>query len=82
MDRPFHYFLTAPKVRDFQANHGLLDTPDPSELVTLEALEASYVRKVFAAVDGNKRLAARVLGIDRTTLYRKLVKCGLHRASD
>ena len=68
-----------PKVRDFQANHGFRDTADPTELVTLEALEASYVRKVFAAVDGNKRLAARVLGVDRTTLYRKLTKYGLHR---
>ena len=71
-----------PKVKDFQANHGVRDTADPTELVTLEALEASYVRKVFAAVDGNKRLAARVLGVDRTTLYRKLTKYGLHRPGD
>ncbi len=52
----------------------LRDVSDPSELVTLEALEASYLRRVFAAVDGNKRLASRVLGIGRTTRYRKLVR--------
>lgn len=68
-----------PKVRDHKPTYVVLDSGDPSDFVTLEALESSYVQKVFAAVNGNKRLAARILGVDRTTLYRKLAKYGLHR---
>ena len=40
--------------------------------LTLEQLEREYIRSVLVAVRGNKREAARVLGIDRKTLYRKL----------
>ena len=42
------------------------------EWPTLEALQQDYVRKVMAAVDGNKRRAAQILGINRRTLYRWL----------
>jgi DNA-binding NtrC family response regulator len=42
------------------------------ELVTLEEVERRYIRKVLDAVGGSKSTAARVLGLDRTTLYRKL----------
>jgi two-component system response regulator HydG len=45
---------------------------DPSALCTLRALENRYVARVMTLLDGNKTAAARVLGIDRTTLYRKL----------
>ncbi|NOZ95125.1 MAG: sigma-54-dependent Fis family transcriptional regulator [Acidobacteria bacterium] len=41
-------------------------------LVTLEALERRHIERVLAAVGGNRRAAARILGIDRSTLYRKL----------
>jgi DNA-binding NtrC family response regulator len=70
-----------PRIREHKSSYVVLDSGDPSEFITLEALEAHYVQKVYAAVDGNKRLAARILGVDRTTLYRKLVKYGLHRAT-
>lgn len=43
-----------------------------AQSLTLEQLEREYVRSVLVAVGGNKREAARVLGIDRKTLYRKL----------
>lgn len=38
----------------------------------LADLERRYIREVLAQTGGNKQQAARVLGIDRRTLYRKL----------
>ncbi|NVB80848.1 MAG: sigma-54-dependent Fis family transcriptional regulator [Kofleriaceae bacterium] len=38
----------------------------------LAEVELAYIRQIIAAVDGNMARAARVLGIDRRTLYRKL----------
>lgn len=38
----------------------------------LEAVERAYIQRVLDAVGGVKLEAARVLGIDRRTLYRKL----------
>jgi two-component system response regulator HydG len=45
---------------------------DPTDLVTLAEMERRYVRKVLAAVGGNKTQAARILGLDRRSLYRRL----------
>jgi DNA-binding NtrC family response regulator len=45
---------------------------DPKDLVTLEEMERRYVRRVLAAVGGNKTQAARILDVERRTLYRKL----------
>ncbi len=42
--------------------------------VSLEALERAYVRRVLESRGGNKAEAARVLGINRRTLYRMLVR--------
>ena len=38
----------------------------------LADLERAYIHKVLQSVGGNKARAARILGIDRRTLYRKL----------
>ncbi len=38
----------------------------------LERIEVAYVRRMVAELGGNKAEAARVLGIDRRTLYAKL----------
>jgi len=43
-----------------------------SEWPTLENLQQDYVREVMHAVNGNKRRAAQILGINRRTLYRWL----------
>jgi DNA-binding NtrC family response regulator len=40
--------------------------------LTLHDLEREYIGKVLANAHGNKTEAARILGVDRTTLYRKL----------
>jgi DNA-binding NtrC family response regulator len=44
---------------------------------TLEAIERAYVLWVLDAEDGNKARAAEVLGIDPSTLYRKLNRYGV-----
>jgi DNA-binding NtrC family response regulator len=41
--------------------------------IPLEELERVYVRRVLESRGGNKSDAARVLGINRRTLYRKLL---------
>jgi two-component system response regulator AtoC len=42
------------------------------QVQSLEDMELSYILRVLDAVGGNKASAARLLGVDRTTLYRKL----------
>ena len=41
-------------------------------LITLSELEHRYLQRVLSLVGGNKSRAARVLGLDRRTLYRML----------
>lgn len=59
-------------VRAYSRSHVLIASDDPSELVPLDEVERRYTLRVMEAVGGNKTLAARVLGITRKTLYRKL----------
>jgi transcriptional regulator with PAS, ATPase and Fis domain len=44
---------------------------------TLADTEADQIRRVLTATNGNKSRAAKILGIERKTLYRKLEKMGL-----
>ncbi len=43
-----------------------------AELVSLDTFEQRYILHVLSMVKGNKSKAARILGCDRRTLYRKL----------
>ncbi len=61
-----------PKVRDYRADRSRVPPADPMAMPTLGAVTERYLRKVLRAVRGNKTLAARILGLDRRTLYRKL----------
>jgi two-component system response regulator HydG len=47
------------------------ETPDNP---TLEVIERAYIEWVLRAEGGNKTRAAEVLGIDPSTLYRKLAR--------
>jgi DNA-binding NtrC family response regulator len=38
----------------------------------MQEVERRYIARVLETVGGNKTLAARILGFDRKTLYRKL----------
>ncbi|HEY2510463.1 MAG TPA: sigma-54 dependent transcriptional regulator [Polyangiaceae bacterium] len=60
------------KIRDYRSSHVLVAGDDPAELVPMEEVERRYVRRVLEAVGGNKTAAARILGFERKTLYRKL----------
>jgi two-component system response regulator AtoC len=42
------------------------------ELVPLEEVERNYITKVLKETGGNRTKAAKILGIDRKTLYRKV----------
>jgi two-component system response regulator HydG len=60
------------RIRDYRSSHVLVMSDDPSELVPMEEVEKRYVLRVLEAVGGNKTTAARILGFERKTLYRKL----------
>jgi DNA-binding NtrC family response regulator len=60
------------RIRAYKVSHVLVATDDPEELVNLAEVEKRYIARVLGAVGGNKSSAAKILGIDRTTLYKKL----------
>jgi two-component system response regulator HydG len=60
------------KIREHRPSEVYSSSEDPLELPTMDLVEERYIRKVLASVRGNKTLAAKVLGFDRRTLYRKL----------
>src|ERR1051326_8506041 len=43
----------------------------PDDFPTLGELEARYIAKILALTNGNLSKAAKILGVDRKTLYRK-----------
>jgi DNA-binding NtrC family response regulator len=49
--------------------------PIPTEICeTLEEVERAHIERIFQAAKNNISKAARILGIDRSTLYAKLKK--------
>jgi DNA-binding NtrC family response regulator len=54
-----------------------LTEPRDSASETLADTEADQIRRVLSATGGNKSRAAKILGIERKTLYRKLERMGL-----
>ena len=60
------------RVVDYVPDRISLGDVDLEHMLTLEALERRYIERVLRVSQGNKALAARTLGLDRRTLYRKL----------
>lgn len=60
------------RIRDYQGSQMVLGGDAPEELLPLEEVERQYVQYVLKAVGGNKAVAARILGLSRRTLYRKV----------
>lgn len=70
------------RIRDYSSKHVLVASDDPSELVSLEEVERRYLMRVVDACRGNKSQAARILGIGRKTLYRRLMAMGVPVSED
>ena len=72
--------ILAPQQRiDSQAVKDAIETMDSRQdsSETLADTESEQIRRVLAACNNNKSRAAKVLGIERKTLYRKLERMGL-----
>jgi two-component system response regulator HydG len=70
------------RIRAYRPSALILDREEPEELLTMEEVERRYIGHVLRAVGGNKTLAAKVLGLDRKTLYNKLHRYGWQRDVD
>jgi len=60
------------KIRDQSAAGAITAAGQSDELITLDEIERRYIRQVLVATGNNKTEAARILGIDRRSLYRRL----------
>ena len=63
------------KVQEFHVTRIVIpvgSSGSPDAMITMEEMERRYVRQVLETVRGNKTHAARILGIDRRSLYRRL----------
>jgi two-component system response regulator HydG len=56
---------------------GTMSGSELPELLTLEEVERRHVLRVLEACHGNRTDAAKILGLDRKTLYRKLLRWGV-----
>ena len=62
------------RVQSYRPSEFLAVSDDPAAMAPLAEIERRYILRVLEAVGDNKALAARILGLDRKTLYRKLEK--------
>jgi two-component system response regulator HydG len=69
------------KVRERKARTAALSGSDLTELLTLEEIERRHVMRVLEACKGNRTDAAKILEVDRKTLYRKLLRWGVPEQS-
>ena len=57
--------------------HDALESPSEEDVITLATVEKKTILSTLSRLKGDKLLAARLLGIGKTTLYRKLKEYGL-----
>jgi DNA-binding NtrC family response regulator len=60
------------RIRGYRPEHVVVSADDPAQLEPMHVVEERYIRRVLAALHGNKTKAAKALGFDRKTLYRKM----------
>ena len=51
--------------------------PQPEQIESLQDVEKRYILDVLRMTGGNKKKAAEILGVDRSTLYAKLKRYGV-----
>ena len=59
-------------VADLRLQDRLEGNAGSGSMLSLDDLEEQHIARVLSAVDGNRQAAARILGIDRSTLYRRM----------
>ena len=64
------------KILTYRSSLLVVPTDNPAELISMAEVEKRYVLKVLEAVSNNRTVAAKILGFDRRTLYRKLEMWG------
>ena len=75
-----HLLFQFPGQGEQRGPEPVLDEVAPnSESLSLAEIEKLHVTRVLRAQEGNVSGAARVLGIDRATLYSKIKKYGIER---
>jgi DNA-binding NtrC family response regulator len=70
------------EVHDFQPRSAVramssVAPPGPDELISLDELERIHILRVLEACAGQKTRASAILGINRTTLWKKLRQYGI-----
>ncbi len=65
------------RVQNHHSAQIVLGGDDPTQLLPMDEVEKRYILRVLEAVAGNKTAAARILGFERKTLYRKLERFGV-----
>ncbi len=65
------------KIREHVSTRLVVATDDPTSLLTMNEIEQRYIRRVLEVAGGNKTQAAKILGFDRRTLYRKMQRYSL-----
>jgi two-component system response regulator HydG len=66
----------------FKPRSMVIEGDDPESLPSLVDMEERYIRRVLEAVDWNKSHAARILRVDRRTLYRKMERLKIDEAAE
>jgi two-component system response regulator HydG len=66
------------RIREANAAPSAFAMEKEAGIVALDEIERRYILHALRTLGGNKRLAAQMLGLDRSTLYRKLEQYGEH----
>ncbi len=61
-----------PQIGNHQRESFKVSADEPSEIITVAELQQRYTARVLKLLNGNKSRAAKLLGLDRRTLYRRL----------
>jgi two-component system response regulator HydG len=60
------------RIRSHRRSQLVVGGEDPTSLLPMHEVERRYILHVLETAGGNKTVAARILGFDRRTMYRKL----------